>query len=444
MQMFFDKTDQYAGNFAKESTQTVTGSIGLMSAAWESFTAGLGNSDADMKNLTGNLVDAFQAVIKNVVPIIENLARAIPDALSAVLPAIASLLPTLINTATSLFRQVLEALLTALPELIPVVVEALLTIVDALIDNLPLIVGGAVALVMALATGIGDALPELIPAVVEAVLTIVDNLLNNIDMLIDVAIDLIMALAEGMVAALPILIEKAPIIIGKLVAAIIQNAPTLQASAIELIKTLASGLAAGFSTILTSVGGWVQDNIVQPISNMVGKFAEIGGNLIAGLWNGIADKAEWLWSKVSGFFKSLTDRIKNLFGIESPSKLFRDEIGENLAAGIGVGFTGQMKSVAKQMNASIPTSFDSPTIRATTRALEGSVNGMAALMGAQGGGNYTINVVLPDGKALASVVFDPLRALSSRRGSRWHDADHNFKWRDKRHHATDTPSNRSG
>ena len=28
MQMFFENTEQYAGNFAKESTETVTGSIG--------------------------------------------------------------------------------------------------------------------------------------------------------------------------------------------------------------------------------------------------------------------------------------------------------------------------------------------------------------------------------------------------------------------------------
>jgi hypothetical protein len=33
MQMFFESTEQYAGNFARESTQTVTGSIGLLQAA---------------------------------------------------------------------------------------------------------------------------------------------------------------------------------------------------------------------------------------------------------------------------------------------------------------------------------------------------------------------------------------------------------------------------
>lgn len=48
MQMFFENTEQYAGNFARESTQTVTGSLGLLQAALGSFTAGLGSAGADM------------------------------------------------------------------------------------------------------------------------------------------------------------------------------------------------------------------------------------------------------------------------------------------------------------------------------------------------------------------------------------------------------------
>jgi uncharacterized protein YoxC len=98
MQMFFENTEQYAGNFAKESTQTITGSIGLMQAALGSFTAGLGNANADMTNLTQNLVDAFQAVVKNIVPVLENIVTALPIAMDAILSAVGDLLPTLLNT----------------------------------------------------------------------------------------------------------------------------------------------------------------------------------------------------------------------------------------------------------------------------------------------------------------------------------------------------------
>ncbi|HBT64409.1 MAG TPA: phage tail protein, partial [Ruminococcaceae bacterium] len=78
MQMFFENTEQYAGNFARESTQTITGSIGMLQAALGSFTGGLGNANADMTNLTENLVDAFRAVVANIVPVLENIVTALP------------------------------------------------------------------------------------------------------------------------------------------------------------------------------------------------------------------------------------------------------------------------------------------------------------------------------------------------------------------------------
>ena len=96
MQMFFENTEQYAGNFARESTQTISGSLGLMQAALGSFTAGLGNSNADMTNLTQNLVDAFQAVVQNIVPVLENVVNALPVATGAILTAIGDLLPMLL------------------------------------------------------------------------------------------------------------------------------------------------------------------------------------------------------------------------------------------------------------------------------------------------------------------------------------------------------------
>ena len=82
MEMFFENTEQYAGNFAREATETVSGSIGLLKASWSSFTAGLGNEKADMGTLTANVIDAFGYVFKNVKPIVKNIVNAIPKAFS--------------------------------------------------------------------------------------------------------------------------------------------------------------------------------------------------------------------------------------------------------------------------------------------------------------------------------------------------------------------------
>jgi hypothetical protein len=80
--------------------------------------------------------------------------------------------------------------------------------------------------------------------------------------------------------------------------------------------------------------------------------------LIEGLWEGISKAGAWLWEKITGFFGGIVDGIKNFFGIHSPSTLFRDEIGKNLALGLGDGFDKEMKTVAKDMENAIPTDFD--------------------------------------------------------------------------------------
>jgi len=343
-----------AGTTALEAEETIQGSTKAMGAAWHNLIVGLGRDDANMKNLTDNLVDSFKTVVKNIVPILKNLTNALPAAFDAILTAFSDLMPTLLDTVTTLFRQVLDTVLKLLPQLIPVAVEALMTIVDALIDNLPLIINGALILVMALASGLIDALPELIPAIVETVITIVETLIDNIDMLVDAAIAIIVALAEGLINALPRLIEKVPAIVISLVNALVENAPKLLVAAAALIQQLIVGLSNGFIEVLNKVGGWIDSSIIQPIKNKFNDFVNIGKDIVRGMWDGIKSMASWIKNKVSGFVGGIVDNVKGVLGIHSPSTVFAG-IGGNMAQGIGVGFADQMRSVARNIQDAIPT-----------------------------------------------------------------------------------------
>ena len=69
---------------------------------------------------------------------------------------------------------------------------------------------------------------------------------------------------------------------------------------------------------------------------------------------------------------SLTDKIKSFFGIHSPSKLFEDEIGENLAKGIGVGFKAEMPDVTRTMNGAMPTALNTTNFGGVTITVNGA------------------------------------------------------------------------
>ena len=107
---------------------------------------------------------------------------------------------------------------------------------------------------------------------------------------------------------------------------------------------------------------------------------EIGDMLIKGLWQGINNAKDWLIEKIGGFTNSVTNAFKDFFGIQSPSKLMRDEVGKFMAEGIGVGFTKEMDKVTEDMQKALPTTFDvTTTVASTQKAAVSPIGGTIIL-----------------------------------------------------------------
>ena len=100
--------------------------------------------------------------------------------------------------------------------------------------------------------------------------------------------------------------------------------------------------------LLPKIKEWAE-SMIGKIKDAFGKIKEVGTNLVKGLFNGIKDATQWLWDKLKGWVSDVLDFVKGLFGIESPSKVMRDEVGKYLAQGIGVGFEKELPSVIDEM-----------------------------------------------------------------------------------------------
>lgn len=100
------------------------------------------------------------------------------------------------------------------------------------------------------------------------------------------------------------------------------------------------------------------NGIISALSGLPNQMVSIGTNLVQGIWNGINNAVGWVLDKIKGFGSSIVNGIKNIFGIASPSKLMRDEVGKYLAEGIGVGFEDEMSAVNKQIRDAIDTDFN--------------------------------------------------------------------------------------
>ena len=375
-----------AGTTSKEAATTIQGSLGMMKGAWQNLVTGLGDENADLDGLIDNFIQSVITVGENIMPEVERILVGIGEMVTTMLPQVIQMIPELINSVLPGIIESASGLVTALctaivdnaPTLIDGALQLILTLTNAILENLPMIIECGFQAILQLALGIAEALPTLIPTIVEVILTIVTYLIENIDLLVDAAIAIITGLAEGLINALPVLIEKAPEIIEKLVIALVNNVPKLLEAAVKVIETLATGLITNVPKLLAKIPQ-IMTSLKNGFLNLCSGFADVGKNIIDGLWNGIQNGWNWLTDKVSSLAKGLLDAAKSALGIASPSKEFR-KIGEFCVAGFNDGIDDLMdgNKLASNINASLGT------IQANVSG--GQINGV--------GGGYTqvINV----------------------------------------------------
>lgn len=323
------------------------------------FTSGLVEAGDDFDKISeviGNTVGGLVDMI------MENLPRIIQvgmDIVMAIVSSIVENLPTIVDCASSIVMTLLQGLIEALPAITEGALQLVLTLVQGIIDNLPAIIEAAIQMIVTLALGIAEALPELIPSIVEAILLIVQVLLDNMDKILEAAFAIIKGLAEGLLNALPELIAALPQIITSIINFITNNLPAIISMGIQLTVQLAAGLIKAIPQLVAALPQIISA-LVLGLGKAVGAVFEIGKNIVTGLWDGIKSMGTWISDKVSGFFSGIVEGAKDLLGIHSPSTVFAG-IGENMGAGIGVGFEQVMDKVTKDMQSSIPTDFNVDT-----------------------------------------------------------------------------------
>ena len=77
---------------------------------------------------------------------------------------------------------------------------------------------------------------------------------------------------------------------------------------------------------------------------------EIGGNILSGLWDGISNGVANLMSGIGDVCNDIWNGFKDFFGIHSPSKLMRKELGNNIVLGLVDGIQEKTKTAVRAVN----------------------------------------------------------------------------------------------
>ena len=343
--------DKYGvlGKTAEEAMKTIQGSTKAAKSAWTNLVTGIADDNADFDKLVNDFVESAGAMFDNLLPRILIAIKGIGELIPKLGTIILEHLPEITEIGENILNGLMTSIIEILPKTAPFITQILLTIVQLITDNLPSIFQTGITILITLIRGISQALPSLIPTMVQVIMDMVNILLDNIDLIIECGIQLLVALTEGIMNALPELISRLPEIIIKITTKLIELTPQLLSASLRIILALAEGLIKYIPEIISRIPQIIK-SIVSAFKQGIGNFINIGANLLKGIWNGISNTKEWLVDKIKGIGKAITGTFKKIFGIHSPSKLFRDEIGKNLILGVGVAFEKDDDLINKQIS----------------------------------------------------------------------------------------------
>ena len=286
-------------------------------------------------------------VTAQIIGYIPTLLQTAMTVISSFIMGIQQQLPAIQDAITTAVQSICDYMEQEGPGLAHAITSILATLIETILENLPQIMVTGQELMIELIKGITAKIPDLIPIAVDAVLTLIEGLLDNFDQVMDAGINLLLALADGLIEAIPLLVEKVPTIIIKLVAAIISmNAKLLEAGR-ELIQKLWEGIQTFASTLWNNITSFISQNVIEPAKNKLSEIFDAGKNLVQGLWNGISDSWNWLTTKISEWCNGILSEVKAFFGIQSPSKVMRDEVGAMISLGVAEGIEENSEEATK-------------------------------------------------------------------------------------------------
>ena len=352
-----------------------------------------------------SLLDQLPAILDCALELILGLAQGILAALPVLIEALPEVISSIVEFLISAVPQIIDAGI----ELLMALVDALPVIIDALVDALPQIIKATVTALIAAAPQIAKAGIKLLGALIEAIPVIVVELAKAMPDIVAAIIDVLAELpgligevfaeivtdlvewgqqmvsnastaASNMLSKVSSTLQQLP---GKVWTHLVNTVNKVVAWGQQMVSnasTAASNMLSKVSSTLQQLPGKVWDylsqaaqkvvtwgtqlaqkgaaaatqlfnSIVNGLSSLPSKMAEIGSNIVSGIWNGISSGWNWLTNKVSNLANSLLDAAKDALGINSPSKEFADEVGRWIMPGVGKGLDKSMPATLKDMKA---------------------------------------------------------------------------------------------
>ena len=400
------------GTTALEAATTIEGSTSMMKAAWTNWLVGLGNTEADIGQLTDQLVDTVIVAASNVIPRIGIILSTLVDTIASKAPEIAQKLKDgLIALLPDSVREPVENAINTIVE----VFGRIATILEPIISTIQTILGGlfeslgslgstwsvtiepAFALAETYFQAVADVMQHLadqasavlMPAI-EALAPTVASLLEAIQPWIEPLTNVANLVGNILVAAITAVIDIINFLIQVITAVLnafmdfsyfLEGQPSVFGDFVNQIGAWFSqlpGMIGGFlQSVIASIVAWASDmlnqavtagtnflnGVVQTFNDVVSWFTGLPGMILGALgdlggllWNagssiidGLLGGLQEAWGGVAGWFADITSAIPDLKGPAPVDAKLLVNNGKLIMQGLGRGLDDGWSGIEQQL-----------------------------------------------------------------------------------------------
>lgn len=384
------------GATANEAATTFSGSLASMKASFSDLLANLSTGRDIGPSLTALGETIFTFVQNNLLPMVGNIFAALPETLSSLLSmaiqslnliadnadsilqmgidlvtglgsAIISALPYLaeaaLNIVTSLGTAILstdwiqlgtdtinslrESLDLAAAEILGTDGNIVQSVIDAIGSKLPELLENGGIMVNQLVDGIFAALPSLLDSALDLCVSFIEMIVSNLPSILSTGKDILLNVVDGIRQSFPDIMVSAGDAVAELLSGLVAELPNILAAGFDLIVSLIEGIGNAYPDIIAAAGE-VAENLWETIKET--DWLQVGKDIINGLINGIGAMAGALWNAAWNVASSALGAIKSFFGIASPSKVMRDQVGKWIPSGVAVGIEANTRPLTDALH----------------------------------------------------------------------------------------------
>ncbi|XJZ25947.1 hypothetical protein ACF5W4_11095 [Bacillota bacterium Lsc_1132] len=289
----------------------------------------------------GAVIPAVLQLATQVLPLILQAATMV---FPAVLTIVQTVLPLVLQLITSLIPVILQIAQTVLPlilQAVTMVFPIILQIITAVIPIVVQIISTIVPIILQIAQIVLPLILQVVQAVFPIILAIIQAAIPIITALLTFAAQIITGI---LVPAIQIILSIVQVVFPAIMS-IIQTALNVVIGIIRTATAILKGDWSGAWNEIKGIASTIMNGIINFFKSI--DLVGIGKNIIQGLINGIGSMAKAAVSKAKEIAGNIKDAVTGFFKIHSPSRVFRDDVGQQLGAGLVIGMDRSQDSVAR-------------------------------------------------------------------------------------------------